>query len=123
MSESARVTVLLVKEDGVSHADFANFWLNEHPQLFQSLSIVKEKITKYDQAITSPVAMGEITVPRSVAITSDGLATFEARTLEDIRDVFTSEEYLSTVSPIALKYTKAGSHILATKNVNVFTNI
>jgi len=53
-TDRVRITGSFKRKEGVSKEEFDNFWLNEHPKLFNSLDIVKGKILKYEQVSRFP---------------------------------------------------------------------
>ncbi|KAJ7436772.1 hypothetical protein B0H11DRAFT_2109120 [Mycena galericulata] len=99
-----RLLAFIKRIDTIPFEEFDKHWGTHHGALFASLSAVKEGIVKYKQV---HVVLGLNTVLTGVGLpvaAYDGIAEFEADTLEQILGLFGSEEYRTKVMPNEAKF-------------------
>ena len=51
--DRVRLTVLLVRKQGMSIEEFQKYWRETHAALFTSLDVVKRNLVKYEQVCSS----------------------------------------------------------------------
>ncbi|KAF2107429.1 hypothetical protein BDV96DRAFT_606528 [Lophiotrema nucula] len=93
-----RITILIRKQDSISHEDFHTYWSTSHPKIWLSVPIVREKIVKYSQFHVDH-KFKEGMEGKLPFAGYDGGAEMWARSVEDLMSVFTNEEYLKIVMP------------------------
>ncbi|KIM57779.1 hypothetical protein SCLCIDRAFT_28628 [Scleroderma citrinum Foug A] len=121
-TDRVRITGSFKRKEGVSKEAFDNFWLNEHPKLFNSLDIVKGKILKYEQAHANEMVSKAMAESGLVIAPFDAMATFEAASFEDLMAVFTSEEYRRVVGAESVKYFERGGQMFAANFATIMDN-
>ncbi|KAI6031139.1 hypothetical protein PISMIDRAFT_442493 [Pisolithus microcarpus 441] len=112
-TDRVRIIGSVKRKEGVSKEEFENFWINEHPKLFNSLEVVKRNILKYEQAHANEVVSQALTESSLTVAPFDAMSIFEAPTFEALMEVFTSEEYKKTVGAESLKYFERGQMFAA----------
>lgn len=112
-TDRVRIIGSVKRKEGVSKEEFENFWINEHPKLFNSLEVVKRNILKYEQAHANEVVSQALTESGLTVAPFDAMSIFEAPTFEALMEVFTSEEYKKTVGAESLKYFERGQMFAA----------
>lgn len=113
-TDRVRIIGSVKRKEGVSKEEFENFWINEHPKLFNSLEVVKRRnILKYEQARANEVVSQALTESGLTVAPFDAMSIFEAPTFEALMEVFTSEEYKKTVGAESLKYFERGQMFAA----------
>ncbi|KAI5998223.1 hypothetical protein EDD15DRAFT_2244428 [Pisolithus albus] len=112
-TDRVRIIGSVKRKEGVSKEEFENFWINEHPKLFNSLDVVKKNILKYEQAHANEVVSQALTESGLTVSPFDAMSIFEAPTFEALMEVFTSEEYKKTVGAESLKYFERGQMFAA----------
>ncbi|KAH7227137.1 uncharacterized protein BKA55DRAFT_626588 [Fusarium redolens] len=105
MAKIVRITFLLRKRDDITHEQFHKYWSEEHPKIWLSVPIVKEKLVKYSQFhVDEKVDLSATGLPPVAPF--DGAATMWAKSLEDLHAVFTDPEYNRIVVPDEEKFLK-----------------
>ncbi|KAI6101505.1 hypothetical protein EDD16DRAFT_1874742 [Pisolithus croceorrhizus] len=112
-SDRVRIIGSVKRKEGVSKEEFENFWINEHPKLFNSLEVVKRNILKYEQAHANEVVSKALTDSGLTVAPFDAMSIFEAPTFEALMEVFTNDEYKKTVGAESLKYFERGQMFAA----------
>lgn len=112
-TDRVRIIGSVKRKEGVSKEEFENFWINEHPKLFNSLEVVKRNILKYEQAHANEVVSQALTESGLTVAPFDAMSIFEAPTFEALMEVFTSEEYKKTVGAESLRYFERGQMFAA----------
>lgn len=112
-TDRVRIIGSVKRKEGVSKEEFENFWINEHPKLFNSLEVVKRNVLKYEQAHANEVVSQALTESGLTVAPFDAMSIFEAPTFEALMEVFTSEEYKKTVGAESLKYFERGQMFAA----------
>ncbi|KAF8548067.1 hypothetical protein OG21DRAFT_813597 [Imleria badia] len=113
MPERVRVTALFKRKEGVSKEDFEKYWLTEFPKAFTSLEVVKGKTIIYEQGQVNEQVhdvLGKAGLP---VAPYDAQAVIEGTSFEDLRDIFTSEEYRTVIGGQAKQYFERGGLIFA----------
>ncbi|KAI7763132.1 hypothetical protein LZL87_012169 [Fusarium oxysporum] len=103
MAKIVRITFLLQKRDDVTHEQFHN-WSEEHPKIWLSVPIVKEKLVKYSQ-FHADEKLGLSATRLPLVAPFDGAATMWAKSLEDLHAV-SDPEYNRIVVPDEEKFLK-----------------
>lgn len=112
-TDRVRIIGSVKRKEGISKEEFENFWIHEHPKLFNSLEVVKRNILKYEQAHANEVVSQALTESGLTVAPFDAMSIFEAPTFEALMEVFTSEEYKKTVGAESLKYFERGQMFAA----------
>ncbi|KIN94421.1 hypothetical protein M404DRAFT_1008333 [Pisolithus tinctorius Marx 270] len=121
-TDRVRITGSFKRKEGVSKEDFDNFWLNEHPKLFNSLDVVKKNILKYEQAHANEVVSKALADSGLNVAPFDAMAIFEASTFEALMEVFKSDEYRKTVGAESIKYFERGGQMFAANFATITDN-
>ncbi|KAI5982605.1 hypothetical protein EDC04DRAFT_1796389 [Pisolithus marmoratus] len=121
-TDRVRITGSFKRKEGVSKEEFDNFWLNEHPKLFNSLEVVKKNILKYEQAHANEMVSKALTDSGLTVAPFDAMAIFEASTFDALTEVFTSEEYRKTVGAESVKYFERGGQMFAANFATIIDN-
>ncbi|KAH7924774.1 hypothetical protein BV22DRAFT_1066126 [Leucogyrophana mollusca] len=121
-TDRVRITASFKRKEGVSKEAFDEFWLNEHPKLFNSLDIVKKNILKYEQAYSNEVVAKAIGEAGLTVSPFDAMAVFEAPSFEALMEVFTSEEYRTVVGVQSVKFFEKGGHMFASNFATIIDN-
>jgi len=87
----------------ISFEDFDRHWTN-HGALVASLPAIKSGLVKYKQFHTAPQMAVTLESAGFSVAQYDGVAEFEAGTLEDILDIFQSDEYETKLLPDEAKF-------------------
>lgn len=90
-----KLTILLKRNNRLTHEDFLWSFKNEHTELFRSLPVVLNEVKRYDQFHSLPIAMPGLPEPEY-----DGIAELWFEDAESMFSVFLSDTYLETVRPI-----------------------
>ncbi|KAI1095686.1 hypothetical protein F5B19DRAFT_489344 [Rostrohypoxylon terebratum] len=90
-----KITFFTKKKDGMSHEEFHKYWSEEHSKVFLSNPTARRNLVKYSQFhADSSIDLSKFGVSMA---SYDGAASMWANSLEELLEVFASEEYLKTV--------------------------
>ncbi|KAL1740266.1 EthD domain-containing protein [Schizophyllum fasciatum] len=102
--DRARLAILFRRRKGMSYEDFAHHWMNQHAKVFMG-TVVHRHILRYEQMYTSASTAKDWNALLGMPVVQyDGIALLEADSFEDIKKVFTSDEYKSTLFPDELNF-------------------
>ncbi|KAH8894673.1 hypothetical protein GQ53DRAFT_858255 [Thozetella sp. PMI_491] len=105
MAKLARISLFLRKRDDITYEQFHKYWSEEHPKIWLSVPIVKEKLVKYNQFhADETIDLSGSGFPPVAPY--DGVATMWARSLEDLMAIFTDADYNRIVVPDEEKFLK-----------------
>ncbi|KAK7051502.1 hypothetical protein VNI00_004476 [Paramarasmius palmivorus] len=99
----AQFLVQMKRKEGLSQDEFENYWLEEHSKIITGFAPAKEGLTKYEQLHINrePIAGVDIEKLRPEW---DGVALFEAESVDNISAVLTSEGYRALADPAQAKF-------------------
>ncbi|KAF9003922.1 hypothetical protein BDQ17DRAFT_1541591 [Cyathus striatus] len=93
-----RVLGLFRRRPDITHEQFIEYWL-KHPEIINSLPVVQRNIIRYTQFHVLPQETKEMTPPGHPIAPYDGMSEMIADSLEDFKEMITSEGYLKIASP------------------------
>ncbi|KAJ6507682.1 EthD domain-containing protein [Mycena vitilis] len=94
-----RMISLLNRLPHVSFEEFDRHWGQVHGPLIEALPAVKSGLVKYKQFHVSPETNALLAAQGFPVMTYDGIVEWEAEKLEDILELFGSEELAKTIIP------------------------
>jgi len=94
-----RLIALMTRLPHVSFEQFDRHWGEIHKPLIESLPAVKSGLVKYKQFHISPETNAALAAKGLPVMPYDGIVEWEAEKLEDILDLFASEELIKKVIP------------------------
>ncbi|EIM88907.1 uncharacterized protein STEHIDRAFT_138057 [Stereum hirsutum FP-91666 SS1] len=115
---TVRLLCFIKRLPHVSFEEFDHHWKNTHGKLVASLQpIVDGKIT-YTQLHVNPVASSTLQAATFPVISYDGIAEFHAETVEEILQLFGSQEYQEKVAfdEATLGFDRAAVQVMVGEN-------
>ncbi|KAJ7846928.1 hypothetical protein B0H13DRAFT_1907541 [Mycena leptocephala] len=94
-----RIISLLNRLPHVSFEQFDRHWGEVHKALVEALPAVKSGLVKYRQFHVSPEANAVLAASGTSVMSYDGITEWEAEKLDDILELFSSEELIKTLLP------------------------
>ncbi|KAJ7122957.1 hypothetical protein C8R44DRAFT_785033 [Mycena epipterygia] len=93
-----RLLCLIKRLPGVDFDEFDHHWKVTHGRLVATLQPIKEGKVTYKQLHTIPALSAVLTAATLPVLAYDGIAEFSAEKLEDILQMFGSQEYQEKVA-------------------------
>ncbi|KAJ6561755.1 hypothetical protein B0H19DRAFT_1259404 [Mycena capillaripes] len=104
-----RIICLLTRLPHVSFEEFDRHWGQIHGPLIEALPAVKSGLVKYKQFHISPETNAVLAAKGVPVMTYDGIVEWEAEKVEDIFELWGSEELVKTVLPDEKKFFERSS--------------
>lgn len=96
----AQLIVQMTKKEGLSREDFEKYWLEEHSKILTGFEPAKEGLSKHEQLHVHILESHPEVKPTEW----DGIALFEAESIEKIGSILSSEEYRALAEPDQAKF-------------------
>ncbi|KAJ7796757.1 hypothetical protein B0H14DRAFT_3157816 [Mycena olivaceomarginata] len=94
-----RLIALMTRLPHVSFEQFDRHWGEVHRSIIESLPAVKSGLVKYKQFHVSPEGNAALAALGTTVMPYDGIVEWEAEKLEDILELFASEELIKKALP------------------------
>ncbi|KAF7337034.1 hypothetical protein MVEN_02140200 [Mycena venus] len=104
-----RLIALMHRLPHVSFEEFDRHWGEIHGPLINSLPAVKSGLVKYKQFHISPETNAVLAARGLTIMPYDGIVEWEAEKLEDILELFASEEITQKILPDEKNFFERGS--------------
>ncbi|KAH8821343.1 EthD domain-containing protein [Xylogone sp. PMI_703] len=99
MESHCKLAILGRKNPKLSYEEWHRYWSEEHPKLWLSVPIVKEKIIKYSQYHGNENDSKTLAGLGLPVASYDCIVTIVTRNFEDLMSVFNDPEYQRVVVP------------------------
>ncbi|KAF7374328.1 hypothetical protein MSAN_00316400 [Mycena sanguinolenta] len=111
-----RLIALMTRLPHVSFEEFDRHWGQVHKPIIESLPAVKSGLVKYKQFHISPETNAALAALGSTVMPYDGIVEWEAEKLEDILELFASEELIKKALPDEKNFFERSSVQVVTGN-------